>query len=101
MRVFKCYRQLLGQQFRKFASPEFLMNAIAVFVGADPLISKFSVAKSPVNSSFESLNLISDNVAFGVTSYQNSHRLNSVTVDERWSAKCDSDNEVLHRMVLF
>ena len=101
MRVFKCYRQLVGQEFRKFASPEFLTNAIAVFVGADPLISKFSVAKSPVNSSFESLNLVSDNVAFGVTSYQNSYPLHSVAADERWSAKCDSDNEVLHRMVLF
>ena len=101
MRVFKCYRQLVGQEFRKFASPEMLMNAIAVLVGADPLISKFNVAKSPVSSSFESLNLISDNFAFGVTSYQNPPPLNSVSGDEHWSAKHDSDNEVLNLMVSF
>jgi HEAT repeat-containing protein 5 len=100
MRVFKCYCQLVGQDFRKIASPEILMNAIAVFVETDPLISKSASAKSPVGSSFESLSLVTDNFAFGVTSHQSSQLPKfHIGEEEPCSAKRDSDDEVLDRMV--
>lgn len=99
MRVFKCYSQLVGQDFRKIASPEILMNAIAVFVETDPLISKSPSLKSPVGSSFESLSLVTDNFAFGVTSHQSSQPPKFHTGEEPCSAKRDSDEEVLDRMV--
>jgi HEAT repeat-containing protein 5 len=101
MRVIKCYCCLVGPDVRNVAGPELLMTAISVFSESDPPISKFAIGKQTMIGSFESLNLTTDNYAWGVSSLIRSLSIPDDKEEQgrHWS-DWDSDSEILERMVL-
>lgn len=68
-RVLRCYSLLVRYDDRNIAGPELLMTTIFVFAEAEPLISKAVSSKALVVSSLDSFASITDNYAWGVTSY--------------------------------
>ena len=101
MRVFRCFCQLVDYDIRKIAGPELLMNAIAVFVESDSLVSRFVIGTQSVVTSFENLNSTADNYAWGVSSYLKLLSISDETdrsQGHHWSI-WDSDSEVLEQMV--
>jgi len=67
-RVLRCY-SLLGRYDRNIAGPELLMTTISVFAETEPQMPKVISSKPPMISSFDSFTSITDNSAWGLTSY--------------------------------
>ena len=69
MRVLRCYSLLVRYDDRTIAGPELLMTTISVFAEAEPQISKAVSSKAPAVSSLDSFASVTDNYAWGVTSF--------------------------------
>jgi len=104
MRVMSCYSILVRHDIRNLASPELLMSAIATF--GDPIrhVSNLTATKPVTAGSNDSLNSITDNYAWGISSYARSLYIpieneTDATGRAKYWSNLSSDYDILEQMV--
>jgi hypothetical protein len=104
IRVLRCYSLLARYDDRNIAGPELLMTTISVFAETEP--SKGISSKPPMISSFDSFASVTDNYAWGVTSYFVPLSLPGIGEfkkpgqERHWSV-LSSESDTLEEMVFF
>lgn len=105
MRVLRCYSLLARHNDRNIAGPELLMTTISVFAEAEPQNSKSFASKPITIASFDSFASVTDNFAWGVTSYMTlltipgAGEFNTEGQMKHWSV-LSSEGDELEEMVL-
>jgi hypothetical protein len=105
MRVLRCYSLLARHSDRNIAGPELLMTTISVFAEAEPQNYKSFASKPIMITSFDSFASVTDNFAWGVTSYMalltipGAGECNTEGQMKHWSV-LSSEGDALEEMVL-